>query len=260
MDLRFVGVNVWLGGLLMENLIPFLKEQNADVICMQEVFESPHTLEIHPDRRYHTMKVLREALGFEYSHFAPSWVMACELGPIPIGNGVLSKYPIAQEDVSFYIGEFKEEPVYYFNGEALENAARNLQLLTLETPGGPVHIANTHGVWGTHGGDTDNRWKMTNHFKEVLKDKDHVILTGDFNTDERSSCMESLEEHFTNILKGTRENSFNMKRKTNPGFATAIVDTIYVSKDWEVLEAACPQVDVTDHLPVTTTLRMTGKV
>jgi endonuclease/exonuclease/phosphatase family metal-dependent hydrolase len=44
--------------------------------------------------------------------------------------------------------------------------------------------------------------------------------------------------------------TFNMKHKDNPGYATAAVDMMFISPDIKVSEKACPEVDVSDHLPL----------
>ena len=41
-----------------------------------------------------------------------------------------------------------------------------------------------------------------------------------------------------------------MKRKTDPGYAAAVVDMIFISKNIEVISHDCPQVDISDHLPL----------
>lgn len=41
-----------------------------------------------------------------------------------------------------------------------------------------------------------------------------------------------------------------MKRKTTFGYATAVVDMIFVSGDICVTSKSCPKVDISDHLPL----------
>ena len=52
------------------------------------------------------------------------------------------------------------------------------------------------------------------------------------------------------MFKDELKTTFNMKRKTDPGYAAAVVDMIFISKNIEVISHDCPQVDISDHLPL----------
>lgn len=47
-----------------------------------------------------------------------------------------------------------------------------------------------------------------------------------------------------------------MKRKTNKSFAISVVDMIFVSKNIKVIDKNCPNIDITDHLPLICTLEI----
>ena len=41
-----------------------------------------------------------------------------------------------------------------------------------------------------------------------------------------------------------------MRRKINPGYATAVVDMVFASSRLKILDHQCPDVDISDHLPL----------
>ncbi len=45
-----------------------------------------------------------------------------------------------------------------------------------------------------------------------------------------------------------------MRRKKDPGYATSAVDVVYVSPEIKIISRDCPNVDISDHLPLVATL------
>ena len=127
--------------------------------------------------------------------------------------------------------------------------------MEIDANGTNLHVFNTHGVWGEDGNDNERRLAMGEMIIKAILGKEHVILGGDFNTDEKSQTIANIEQHLPNIFKGERTTSFNMRRK-NPAlnYSTGIVDFIFVSSDFKVISHASPDTDISDHLPLLATL------
>lgn len=246
MELRFIGINVWLGGLLMDNIIEFLQHHKPDVVAMQEVYESDHPL---LGRRFKTIEVLKEATGLEYHHYAPAMNQHHDLCGVPSGNAILSRYPIVSSNVEFYDIPYNGERDAYIGRADVQ--PRNLQHVVLDTPAGEINVFNTQGVWGEHGDDTDRRLAMAKQISAAVHGKPKTILTGDFNVNEGTESIAMIGRELQNIFEGERVTSFNMKWKPQPsGYGEAVVDMIFVSDDITLLHKECPNPDVSDHLPV----------
>lgn len=84
----------------------------------------------------------------------------------------------------------------------------------------------------------------------AVKGKENVILAGDFNVNPGTKTTDSIEEHLRDVFKGEIKSTFNMKQKTNPAFESVIVDMVYVSPDIKVGKHSCPNINVSDHLPL----------
>ena len=91
---------------------------------------------------------------------------------------------------------------------------------------------------------------------EQTKGYKNVIIAGDTNATPNNQAIKDLESKFTNVFKGELTTTFNMKHKTLPGYATAVVDAIFVSPNINVTSHYCPNIDVSDHLPLVAELNI----
>ncbi len=68
-----------------------------------------------------------------------------------------------------------------------------------------------------------------------------------------TQTIRNIEKHLNNVFKDELSTTFNVKHKDLtrfPGYATAVVDMVFVSSDLQVQSKKCPAVDVSDHLPL----------
>jgi endonuclease/exonuclease/phosphatase (EEP) superfamily protein YafD len=108
-------------------------------------------------------------------------------------------------------------------------------------------LMTVHGVWAPDGNETDDQKAMGKKISEYIQNKSNVILSGDFNINQKSECISGIEKDLTNIFKDERITSFNMKHKDKPGYASAVVDFVFASPAIKVLEHRTADVDVSDH-------------
>jgi endonuclease/exonuclease/phosphatase family metal-dependent hydrolase len=66
----------------------------------------------------------------------------------------------------------------------------------------------------------------------------------------------SLENSLLSVFGNSLATTFNMSQKTNPGYATAAVDMLFISREIKVTSSECPQVNISDHLPLIATLEV----
>lgn len=236
----------------MEDVIAFIKAKNPDILLLQEVLNGEDP-EFEPQHR--TMQVLQEAFGFPYEHFAPEYLEIDETGGnAQVGNAVLSKFPITSSDIKEFI-PYTEE---YHNVEGnYHNCPYNLQHVVLDTPVGEVNVFNIHGVWDLDGDSfSPLRQKMSNIVLDAIEGKANVILAGDTNAKSTNKAMLAVGEKLHSVFGQELKTTFNMRRKDNPGYATAAVDMMFVSPTIKVVAHDCPDVDISDHLPLTATLEI----
>lgn len=246
MRLKFLCLNVWNGGKLFDALAAFLAAERADVLALQEVRNSTDSA-LPRDRR--TAIVLQEQLGYPHAHFAPAF-LDHRVSPAAVtGNLILSRFPILRSEATF--GDIPYgAPFLHGDTGDYRRTPRNLQHCELEANATTVHIFNTQGVWGRDGNDNPRRLAMGEAIAQAVAPHPNVILAGDFNVQDGTQTLARIERHLRNLFTGERTTSFNMRRKTNPGYATAVVDMVFASPTFRVLEHRQPDVDVSDHLPL----------
>ncbi len=166
------------------------------------------------------------------------------------GNAIFSRYPILKNATTFYDIPYSERNLgeKYFT-----HTPRNLQHATIKIGSKTLNIFNTQGIWGIDGVDNERRLKMCKVIADKTKNEKNVILSGDFNVKINTRSINQIEQHLTNIFKNRLKTTFNMKRKNSPKFADAVIDMIFVSKEIKVIDSCCPQVDISDHMPLVIT-------
>lgn len=246
MAVKLVCLNLWQGGNLFDEILTFLDKEDADIVALQEVYNGK---EPHLAPKYRSIDALQERLHYPYSDFAPAFLDNRQEGRIVQGNAVLSRFPISYRDVTFFNEPYRED--YVEIPENFPICPRNLQHVVLDSPSGDINLYNFQGVWDMAGDRySESRQKMSEVIVQATAGKSRVIVAGDTNATPGNQAIKNIEQHLHNIFEGELITTFNMRRKDNPGYATAVVDMIFISPDLQVLSHRCPDIDVSDHLPL----------
>ncbi len=236
----------------MGEILDFLQKEDADIVVLQEVLQSDDPkLPSH----YRSIETIQERMNYPYQDFAPALLDKYLWGIMLNGNAVLSKFPIISTKVTFFDKELDmSDPRDAFDPTTFATMTRNLQHVTLDTPSGEVNVFNFQGVWDLNGDNVSmQRQNMSDVIMRTIEGKQNVILAGDTNAKHTNPVMRRIETKLTNVFGDTLPTSFNMRRKDNPGYGTAVVDMIYASPNLKVITKDCPNVDVSDHLPLIAT-------
>ena len=250
MRLKLITLNLFQGGLYFDRIKDFLKEENPDILCVQEAYNSDNKKLAKSLRSIDTLK---EILPSYYYHFAPELLDTRKEGKIPMGNAIFSRFPITKTNVFFYDIPYGEYKAYLKNDNKYDFSIlpKNLEYVELKINNTILNVFNTHGIWGHHGNDTERRLRMGETIISQIKDKTNVILAGDFNLFPTTQTVKNIEKHLKNIFANELKTTFNMRLKPHPGnYTTAVVDMIFVNKNIQVFKKYCPNVDVSDHLPL----------
>ncbi len=250
MTIKFLTLNIWRNNKQVDNAVKFLQKENPDIINLQEVYNGTGN---KIDKRFRTLEILKEKLDHEFHNFAPAFrdISEKERVDADSGNAVFSRFPIKAAQTIFFDSSYgvlydpEEKP------EEFPNLPRLLQRVVVEFSNFALNIYNVHGPWNLRGEkDTEKRLKMSEIITKEVANKNKVILAGDFNVRPQTKTIKNIEVYLKNVFKNGLETTFNMKYKTDPGYATAVVDMVFVSPDIQVVEYYCPQVDISDHLPL----------
>jgi endonuclease/exonuclease/phosphatase family metal-dependent hydrolase len=144
--------------------------------------------------------------------------------------------------------------------EQFEKTPRNLQHAVVHIENQDYNVFNVQGVWDLDGDNASpRRMAMCQTIADAVRDKTHVLLAGDTNLKPTNAALKPIDELLHSVFGNELVTSLNIQRKDLdkfPGYATAVVDLMYVSHDLDVIDHSCPEVDVSDHLPLVATLEL----
>lgn len=245
MKIKFITLNIWDGGRLFDSAVSFIKKEDPDIIVMQEVYDGKDP---KFEKRFRTMNIFKKELKYPYSVFSEALLDTRSIGNIDHGNAIFSKFPIINHQ-SFFFGV----PYGKFDMEGSKDwqfEPTNMLHTIIDTDNSRLNVFNVHGIWGFDGKDNERRLKMSEIIADQIKDKENVILAGDFNVQPNTRTIQNIEQYLKNVFKDELKTTFNMKHKNNGGYATSVVDMVFVSKTLKIVDHYCPKVDISDHLPL----------
>lgn len=255
MRLKVININIWIGGILWEELLEFLKRENPDILLTQEIYNGDTRFQ---KKQFKSFSELQKELGFEYAAFAPTFEEDSDelsndgkLLRVIQGNAVFSKFPLEEVATIFYDVPFGGRDPY--DATQYHITPRNLQHVTTLIGTKKLHILNTQGIWGEHGGDTPRRLEMAEKILSEVGENAPLVLAGDFNVHEKTQTVDALREKLVSVFYGEMQSSFNIRRKDlvkSPGYASSVVDMFFVTKDIAVVAKEVSEVDVSDHKPL----------
>jgi len=251
MTIKFITINILHGGEWLDKVLEFIDNEKPDIVAMQEVCESTDG---NLPRNLRTTSVLKEHYPDYHLTFVPDKLSIKE-GHVESGVAILSRYPIIKQEVAFFgvpYGYYPEPP----EKKDFSLDPQNLLHATIDADGTALNVMNVHGVWGFDGEDNPRRLLMSEMIIKRIQGQANVILAGDFNTRPHTKTMLNLEKYLTNVFKDELKTTFNVPRRGPGGYDTSVVDAMYISKNIKVIEHYCPQVDISDHLPLVATLEV----
>jgi len=185
--MKLVSINIEGHRHLHERVLPFLKREKPDIVCLQEVFEID-------------VPVIAESLGMT-SFFRPMTDVSQPTIHIPKPLGIFglaqfTSLPIQQQQAADYVKADAEKlPAFFENGDP--NAMKRVVLwTTVEFEGQPYTIATTHFTWSTHGDPTEEQQRDLDSLFKVLDTIPELVICGDFNAPRGRRTFARLAERY----------------------------------------------------------------
>ncbi len=251
MKIKILSLNLLEGGIYWNNITTFIKRENPDVLCLQEVFNG----DTKQPSNFQTITRLGTLLPLYRSYFSPALFEIWPHGQGDQGNAIFSRFPIMEKKTISLHGVYKRL-IRPEEENDFSHYPKILQRVTIPINDKNLHVFNVHGIWGKDGRDTPERIRMSNNIVSEVKNKQLALLMGDFNIQPNTRTIAQIEKYMTNVFKGEFVTTFNMNHKTNPGYATAVVDMFFASPDVVVVSKSSPLDDVSDHRPLIVTIEV----
>ncbi len=244
--MRVISLNTWAGKVL-EPLLTFVRTEapRTDVFCFQEIFNSTE-MQVIDGRSVHLFTMLCEALPDFVGLFAP---VVDGIGP---GGGAFpTSYGIAmfvRKDLRIHThGDiFVYRNRNWHSDMDLADHGRNLQYALIERDGKQYWILNIHGLWTPTKDDTPERIAQSEKILEFVRDREPLVLCGDFNLAPDTQSIALLGTQMRNLI---REYGITTTRNALYTKPVRFADYVFV-KHIDVKDFTVPQIVVSDHLPM----------
>lgn len=244
MNISILQWNIWYKEDL-KNISKFIKSQNADVVCLQELTINSKDQSIKDGPAY-----IAEQLGYNY-YCKELPIESTEGENLMLANGIFSRFPIVAKRFAW-----TNEPK---NKGGYDDEFRAYVEVTLEVEGGNISIGTTHMSYTHRFEPTPNKKRETDLLVKNLKEHNaRFIFTGDLNALPGSYTISSIEGLMQNAGPDFEKKSWATKPFSYNGFEETELkwrlDYVFTTKDLKVLSSKIVETDYSDHLPVLTNL------
>jgi endonuclease/exonuclease/phosphatase family metal-dependent hydrolase len=227
-----------------------IKEQNADVLCMQEFFTSVDTV------YYNNINHLMKEIGYPYFYFAwrsdgeNSW----------FGNAIFSRYPIIDSGKINFPNERYPESLLHadilFQQDTIRVYTTHLASLRFQKQDyetiedikerQKVVIQNSRGIFGKIRNAMTKRKEQAEIIREVISNDPYpTILTGDFNDVPNSYAYATVKnDKFKDVFL---EQGFGVGRTFTAISPTLRIDYIFTTKDFRIRQFNRIVKNLSDH-------------
>ena len=253
--MKLINLNIAIRIDNADKVARFLKEQHADIICLQEVCR---IFDTSAKKKYHSQRVLDKALKetHPYTFFSPMWVsesvreadkIVAEFGGlIESGQYIMSKYPITFASSDF-VHKSYIYPMRFLEGDH----GRCLQRAIILYKKKKLQIGNIHGHWTKDKMGDKKCEKQNQMIVEILQSENiPTILVGDVNLLPNAPSMKILNKHFRNIVSEYEITSTRPKFDDGLDSGGVVVDYVLTEGDIEVNDCYTIETDISDHYPL----------
>jgi endonuclease/exonuclease/phosphatase family metal-dependent hydrolase len=204
--MKIITLNIW-GGRVLEPLLEFFKTkaQEADIVCLQEVFASSTQLEAAEvcTNMLDRLLPIMEDYRFVYnSNVVDKLTSQISTPGLRYGNAIFARKSLKlRGSQNQFIVKY---PGDEFDLEAGDDHPRALQIVQLtDEQGCDFSVANYHGYW-SNGPKTDDavRLEQSSRIRQVLDGLgEPFILCGDFNLLPTTKSLDALSNGLTDMVQ-----------------------------------------------------------
>lgn len=227
----------------IENIVEFLKEINADVICLQELGIGCRFNPMIED----TPSYVSSQLGLNY-YFERAHTKNDASDMKAIGNGIFTRFNINKKN-HFYVQEPKSIQRSY------QDEGRVYIEVELDINNKPFNVATTHLSYVHKFQINDQKRIEIDTFINHIKNKqEKYIVTGDLNSTPDSYIISELSKYFVDCGPKYGEPTWTTKSFDYQGFYEDKLrwrlDYLFASKDVKIFSSEVIKTNYSDHLPI----------
>lgn len=161
--IKLVDINIE-GDKHLDRVISFLKNEDADIVCIQEAIKN-------------NIDLLMGNI-YQYYSYAPMLTMNRQPNMPSKGLLVLTKDKPEKAEIKYYVGNANDLPISTGDPTSSNKALVSIQIQKNNLQ---FNISTTHFTWSLGGKTTEQQLSHFALLKNLLKDRNDLILCGDFN-------------------------------------------------------------------------------
>lgn len=255
--MKLISLNTW-GGKYFEDLISFIKKhQDADIFCLQEIFDTTSEIKTYKDLRANLLSEIKNILSdFNYFYFPSLFGYDNNVKRVnfnlSLGLAIFVKKTISVDyHQNYFIYKSKTSKQLQ---EDFSNQPIPLQVISFHSNGKKFLIFNFHGTpFPSPKTDTPMRINQSKYIKKILNFfYGAKILVGDFNLLPQTESIKLLDNVMQNLIKKYKIE--RTRSRLSPYWGKddfqKFADFTFVSKNVKVKDFQVPDVKVSDHLPM----------
>lgn len=250
------------GSQTRAKMLDMIKEQNADIFCMQEFYTSTDTT------YYDNLTVVMKEAGYPHHYFANSddgWKQY-------FGNIIFSKHPIIDSGKFYFPNARFPETLLHADIKIGNDTVRvyttHLQSVyfqkedyeKLETIKGERKniVDNSKGIVSKLKRGLQFRWQQADLVDEIISNDPHpIILTGDFNDVPNSYTYFTIRNDL--LQDAFLKKGLGIGRTFSNISPTLRIDYIFTTKDFEVLQFNRVMKRLSDHYLLVADVKLSKK-
>lgn len=250
------------GSQMRLKMMDQIKEQNADVLCLQEFYTSTDTA------YYNNLHHMIKEVGYPYYYFAWSY----DGNKQWFGNAIFSRRPIIDSGrLNFPHEKYPETllhvdivlnqdtvRVYTTHLASLRFRKEDYETIEEIKERQRVGLQSSKGIYGKVRRAMTQRKEQANLIKEVVSNDPYpVVLTGDFNDVPNSYAYTVIKgDQFQDVFL---KRGFGVGRTFNAISPTLRIDYILATKEFDVLQFNRIVKDFSDHYMLVADLQLKNK-
>jgi endonuclease/exonuclease/phosphatase family metal-dependent hydrolase len=244
MKIKLISWNIWHGKYLDE-VVEFLIQEDADVLCLQEMGTTGQGLAEDPKIDIHEEIVERVGVQGKYQRMFwgdNGW------GKYDMGVSILTRLPVVDWKKFYYEGQ-QADSVLDIVGKDRYDIPRVLMGAKLLINGLDKWFFTTHFTLSPEAKVTEHQLANAKKVRSFLKDCGEFVLCGDMNTPYGTETYRVLSEGLVDVTEPKQATLHPTMHKV--GHLGYHVDYVFFKgSSIKHLSTKIPLVDASDHLPI----------
>jgi endonuclease/exonuclease/phosphatase family metal-dependent hydrolase len=250
-SVSLVSINVE-GGMHLERVLPFLAEQRADIVCVQEILDVDITkFEEVAGTHLLNLPMMRLATSHRPSAGRDGVVM---------GISIFSRHPSVHQGFDFYHKASDAIPDFDPTDTETKRRTQNLGIIAadIEKDGVPFRLITTHFTWTPFGDADDYQRADAKRLLEMLSSQGEFALCGDFNAPRGREIYRQFAAAYQDTIPPQYETSIDAslhrEGKNRPDdFRDKMVDYLFTTPAYAAKDVSL-RFGVSDHAAILATI------